>query len=101
MIEIAGKPFLVERVADGPKPYYFPVYGPDRYADHTLLSRCEEVEGEAKDHFHQRSMWFTHGNVNGLDFWASDPLEQAKPEVRHHQGDRPEDRRGRAPWRAS
>lgn len=25
---------------------------------------------ESKDHPHQRSLWFTHGNVNDCDFWA-------------------------------
>ncbi len=27
---------------------------------------------EAHDHPHHRSLWFTHGNVNGCDFWALD-----------------------------
>jgi hypothetical protein len=26
--------------------------------------------GEKKDHVHQRSLWFTHGDVNGVNFWA-------------------------------
>src|SRR5690606_7798639 len=28
------------------------------------------VAGEATDHPHQRSLWFTHGDVNGVDFWS-------------------------------
>ena len=28
---------------------------------------------ETRDHPHQRSLWFTHGNVNGIDFWAETP----------------------------
>ena len=28
----------------------------------------KEIEGEKHDHPHQRSWWFTHGNVNGIDF---------------------------------
>jgi hypothetical protein len=28
------------------------------------------MPGEAEDHPHHRSLWFTHGNVNGVDFWA-------------------------------
>ena len=39
----------------------------------------EDVEGEDHDHPHQRSFWFTHGNVNGYDFWASDPLNSPNP----------------------
>ena len=30
----------------------------------------KKVEGEDKDHPHQRSLWFTHGKVNGVDFWS-------------------------------
>jgi hypothetical protein len=33
----------------------------------------ETVSGENHDHPHQRSFWFTHGNVNGIDFWGEDP----------------------------
>jgi len=28
---------------------------------------------EKKDHPHHRSLWFTHGDVNGVDFWAVGP----------------------------
>ena len=30
----------------------------------------EGVAGESGDHPHQKSLWFTHGNVNDVDFWA-------------------------------
>lgn len=29
-----------------------------------------EVAGERRDHPHHESVWFTHGAVNGIDFWA-------------------------------
>ena len=35
---------------------------------------------EKKDHPHQRSFWFTHGDVNGVDFWATGPN---KGKIRH------------------
>ena len=76
--DVGGKPFVDERVADGPKPYYFPIYGPSG----TPMTRgfpMKPGEGDDKDHFHQRSMWFTHGSVNGFDFWASDPLNKPSP----------------------
>ena len=38
----------------------------------------KKVAGETQDHNHQRSFWFTHGSVNGYDFWASDPLNPPK-----------------------
>jgi hypothetical protein len=31
----------------------------------------KNVEGEQPDHPHHRSFWFTHGDVNGHDFWHS------------------------------
>ena len=31
------------------------------------------VAGEALDHPHHESIWFTHGRVNGVDFWTSHP----------------------------
>ncbi len=39
----------------------------------------KDAEGEDHDHPHQRSFWFTHGDVNGYDFWASDPINKANP----------------------
>jgi hypothetical protein len=39
----------------------------------------EDVEGEERDHPHQRSFWFTHGDVNGVDFWAADPMNRPNP----------------------
>ena len=32
----------------------------------------EKVPGEDRDHPHQRSCWFTFGNVNGVDFWSEE-----------------------------
>lgn len=31
------------------------------------------TEGEEHDHQHHRSLWFSHGAVNGIDFWAETP----------------------------
>jgi hypothetical protein len=30
----------------------------------------EETTDEEKDHVHQRSLWWAHGEVNGVDFWS-------------------------------
>jgi hypothetical protein len=60
------------------KPYYYPVIGPTG-APITRAYPMKDVPGEDRDHNHQRSMWFTHGNVNGFDFWASDPKNRPSP----------------------
>lgn len=57
------------RIDDGPKPYVWPLLGPGG----TRITRAfpmEKVEGEQHDHPHHRSLWFTHGDVNGIDFWT-------------------------------
>ncbi|MBX6312837.1 MAG: PmoA family protein [Isosphaeraceae bacterium] len=77
-VTLDGQAFT-EYIADFPsKPYYFPVLGPTG-APFTRAYPMKQVEGEDKDHPHQRSFWFTHGDVNGYDFWASDPLNRPNP----------------------
>ena len=60
------------------KPYFYPVFGPGQRA-FTRAYPMRDVEGEKHDHPHQRSLWFTHGDVNGFDFWGADPLNGANP----------------------
>ncbi|MGH7194605.1 MAG: PmoA family protein, partial [Candidatus Saccharimonadales bacterium] len=56
-------------IATGPKPILWPVIGPTG-AEMTRAFPMEKLEGEKHDHPHQRSVWFTHGDVNGIDFWS-------------------------------
>jgi hypothetical protein len=70
-IEIGGKPYSAFYF--GPetmKPYLHPL----RTADGMVVTRMypmEQVEGEAHDHPHHQGVWFTHGMVNGYDFWGN------------------------------
>ncbi|HUY34940.1 MAG TPA: PmoA family protein [Pirellulales bacterium] len=68
-----GKLFTEYLIAGGPKPILWPIIGPTGVP----MSRAfpmRKIEGEKQDHPHQRSFWFTHGNVNGIDFWSeNDP----------------------------
>src|SRR5208282_3880761 len=36
----------------------------------------DDVEGESKDHPHHRGLWFSHGDVNGYDFWANEVSQE-------------------------
>ena len=70
---------------DGPKPYFFPVIGPSGAAM-TRAFPMKKVEGEKYDHPHHRSLWFTHGSVNKVDFWSEMPnhgriVETGRPTV--------------------
>lgn len=71
-IKIDGKLFTEYLTKSGSKPILWPVLGPDGAAM-TRAYPMEKVPGEATDHIHQRSFWFTHGNVNGIDFWSEGP----------------------------
>ncbi len=68
-VRVGGQPLMTYVPDDGPKPYYYPVIGPTGRAI-TRAYPMARVEGEKTDHPHQRSMWFTHGSVNGVDFWT-------------------------------
>lgn len=68
-ILLEGKLFT-RYIADiGPKPFLYPVIGPND-KPMTRAFPMENIEGETRDHPHQRSFWFTHGSVNGIDFWS-------------------------------
>jgi hypothetical protein len=68
-IEINGQPFTEYFYRDVPRPYFYPVLGPGGLPM-TRNWPMKDVPGEEHDHPHHRSLWFTHGEVNGQDFWA-------------------------------
>lgn len=68
-ITVEGRPFTVYRTDLGPKPILYPLIGPAG-ARMTRDYPMAKVAGEDQDHPHQRSCWFTHGKVNGVDFWT-------------------------------
>lgn len=71
-ISVAGRPLTTYIPDDGPKPYYFPLIGPTGAAM-TRAYPMQQVAGEKVDHPHHRSLWFTHGSVNKVDFWSEAP----------------------------
>lgn len=53
----------------GAKPILWPVIGPTG-KEMTRGYPMREARGsEKRDHIHQRSLWFDHGDVNGVSFW--------------------------------
>ncbi|MEO0474955.1 MAG: PmoA family protein [Planctomycetota bacterium] len=51
------------------KPYLYPIIGPTgaNMTRHYPLKK--DIAGESDDHPHHTSLWFTHGGINGVDFW--------------------------------
>lgn len=68
-ILVQGEPLTTYRVDAGPKPILWPLIGPGK-TRYTRSYPMEKISGEDADHPHQRSLWFTYGLVNGIDFWA-------------------------------
>jgi hypothetical protein len=68
-VTVDGALFTRYVFAGAAKPYCWPLVGPtgDRV---TRAFPMEKIDGEKQDHPHQRSLWFTHGSVNGIDFWG-------------------------------
>ena len=68
-VEIDGKLFTEYNFRDVPRPYFYPVIGPTGVP---VIRHWPMKEGkdEAQDHVHHKSLWFTHGEVNGVDFWG-------------------------------
>jgi hypothetical protein len=64
---------------DTPKPYLHPL----RTASGIQVTRgfpMDKVAGETSDHPHHRGLWFTHGDVNGIDFWMNE-ANDSRPNV--------------------
>ena len=68
-VTIDGKPFTTYHVGsnDG-KPYVRPFLFPVLAADGVQVT-ADQLTGGG-DHPHHRSMWVSHGAVNGVDHWA-------------------------------
>jgi hypothetical protein len=70
-VEVGGKLFTEYYFKDVPRPYYYPVLGPGELPM-TRDWPMKSPAGEEHDHRHHRSLWFAHGDVNGLDFWTEE-----------------------------
>ena len=70
-VRIGGRPFTTYYFgAKSPKPYLHPL----RSAEGTIVTRgypmIKNIPGESHDHPHHRGLFFTHGDINGVDFWG-------------------------------
>ncbi|MBL6766379.1 MAG: PmoA family protein [Verrucomicrobiae bacterium] len=79
-----GKPFTEYHYKDVSRPFLYPVIGPTGQSV-TRNYPMREVPGEARDHVHHRSLWFAHGDINGVDFWAETPHKNVTPGKTVHE----------------
>jgi len=68
-VEFNGQLLTEYYFTNVPRPFCYPLIGPGGKAM-TRNYPMQKVAGEETDHPHHRSFWFTHGAVNGVDFWS-------------------------------
>ncbi|QDS98523.1 DUF6807 domain-containing protein [Adhaeretor mobilis] len=80
VIRIDGKPFTEYLKNSGHQPVIWPIIGPTGKAVTRSYPLGPLLDHEVDDHPHHRSLWFTHGDVNNIDFWiepeANGPIER-------------------------
>jgi hypothetical protein len=75
VVTIDGELFT-EYVFEGhSKPILYPVLGPHGIPMTRNYPMKKDVDNEARDHPHHKSLWFTHDDVNGVQFWMEYPRE--------------------------
>lgn len=68
-VEIDGELFTEYR-SDRKVPCLYPIISPTGAGLTRNFPFDDSIPGEEHDHPHHVSVWFTHGLVNGVDFWA-------------------------------
>ena len=68
-VEINGELFTEYHFKGAPHVYFYPVFGPGGLPM-TRDWPMKNSSGEEQDHPHHRSLWYSHGEVNGIDFWS-------------------------------
>jgi hypothetical protein len=71
-IEIEGELFAEYITSHPNKPFFYPIHGPSGRGM-TRNWPMKKAPDEAEDHIHHRGLWYSHGNVNGVDFWSESP----------------------------
>ena len=64
------------------KPVFYPIIGPNGNELTRNYPFEKEKEDEEPDHPHHTSLWYTHGMVNGVDFWT---VGENKGKIVHEQ----------------
>lgn len=57
-------------IGDVPRPFFYPIIGPSGVPVTRSYPIEKGPEEEETDHVHHRSLWFAHGEVNGINFWG-------------------------------
>lgn len=84
VVHVDGAPFAAYVVDQANKPYLWPIHGPTG-AEMTRGHPMRIVEGEKRDHPHQRGLWFGHESIGGVDTWAEEATFAEHPQLAHRR----------------
>ena len=79
IVTIGGQPFTEYVYRGYAKPILYPVYGPHQTPMTRNYPMVKDVDNEAHDHVHHKSLWYTHDAVNGVQFWMEDREDAKEP----------------------
>ncbi len=83
VVTIDGQLFAEYLTRSGHQPAVWPVIGPTGKPMTRSFPAGPLLEGETSDHPHHPSLWFSHGDVNGHDFWTNNEESHQKNEIKH------------------
>lgn len=69
-VDIEGQLFTRYYYRGLPKPVLWPIIGPTGRSVTRSYPMTDALESERQDHHHHRGLSFTHGDINGTDFWS-------------------------------
>jgi len=72
-IEIGGELFTEYHFKGAPHVYFYPLIGPGGARMTRDYPMIPDSKGEDHDHPHHRSLWYSHGSVNGRRFLVRTP----------------------------
>jgi hypothetical protein len=82
VVHVDGEHFAEYVVDQANKPYLWPIHGPSG-VEMTRGYPMRMVEGEKRDHPHQRGLWFGHESIGGVDTWAEQATFDEHPQLAH------------------
>ncbi len=68
-VTFGGKLFTTVHTKGYAKPILYPIIGPQGIRMTRDYPMVKGTKDERSDHPHHQSLWYTHGDVNGVSFW--------------------------------
>lgn len=82
---IDGELFAEYLTDTGSQPAVWPIHGPGGQEMTRSWPLGPLKPSESKDHPHHESFWFSHGGVNGHDFWHHRGKREGRPRIVHRE----------------